>query len=189
MNTNQNYSDYMFNKNDRIGLDQVDNTQQNLQNTRFANHMLSNYFSESITPNEIHFATSQPVMVLNGLTNGNGLNGQIVDYDSMLSIHAKQERPLDKLSLNQRPFVTIPYLGKGSVDPDLESQLLQGETVFEKKSVSTIMDKSFMAYTTYPVDDHMRKHIDTAAHVAEDSALSGWVRGGVPTRVANDEVY
>ena len=189
-NTNQNfYSDYIFNKNDRIGLDRVDNTQQNLQNTRFASHMLSNYFSETISTNEIQFASSQPTMVLNGLTNGNGLNGQIVDYDSMLSIQSKQERPLEKLSLNQRPFVTIPYLGKGSVDPDMESQLLQGESVFEKKGVSTIMDKSFMPYTMYPVNDQMRTHIDTAAHITEDSALDGWVRGGVQTRVVGDEIY
>jgi hypothetical protein len=188
------YSDYYFNQNDRIGADRVDNTQQNLQNTRFANHMLANYFSESITSAEIQFATSQPSMILSGTANGDGLNGQVVDYDSQLLIRTEQSRPLEKLSLNSRPFVTIPYLGRGTCNPDTESQLLQGESVFEKKGVSTIMDKSFMDYTLYPVDDHMRKHMDTAAHVdPEATALDGWngevaqpaqgwVRGGVQTR-------
>ena len=41
----------------------------------------------------------------------------------------------------------------------------------------------------YPVNDQMRTHIDTAAHITEDSALDGWVRGGVQTRVVGDEVY
>lgn len=175
--------DYYFNNNDRIGADKVDNTQQNLQNTRFSNHMLSSYFSESITPNEIRFATSQPTIMMNGLANGDGLNGQIVDYDSELLIRTEQSRPLEKLSLNARPFVTIPYLGRGSCNPDIESQLLQGESVFEKKGVSTIMDKSFMDYSLYPVNDDMQRHMSTAAHIpTEDAALNGWVRGGVQTR-------
>jgi hypothetical protein len=179
------YSDYVFNRNDRIGLDKVDNTQRNLQNTRFTNHMLSNYFSESITPNEINFATSYPTMVISGIANGSGLNGQIVDYDSNLTIKTEQERPLEKLSLNARPFVTIPYLGRGSCNPDLESQLLQGESVFEKKGVSTIMDKSFMPYTMYPVDNNMQQHIKPE-FIVEESALDGWVRGGISTRETGD---
>lgn len=177
---NNQYSDYMFNQTDRIGSDRVDNTQQNLQNTRFSTHMLANYFSDTTSSKDIQFATSYPTMNFSGTVNGNGLNGQVIDYDSLLNIQAEQARPLEKLSLNARPFVSIPYLGRGTCNPDLESQLLQGESVFEKKGVSTIMDKSFMDYTLYPVDDQMR---NTAAHMVEDSALNGWVRGGAQTRV------
>jgi hypothetical protein len=176
--------DYIFNKNDRIGLDQVDNTQRNLQNTRFATHMLSNYFSETIPKNDIAFASNQPTMVLNGVANGQGLNGNIIDYDSLLTIRTDQERPLDKLQLNPRPFVTVPYLGRGSCNPDLESQLLQGESVFEKKGVSTIMDKSFMKYTMYPDMQGSAIH----SNMVEESALDGWVRGGIPTRDINDNI-
>lgn len=182
------YSDYFFNQNDRIGLDRVDNTQQTLQNTRFANHMLANYFNETISAPDLQFASSQPTMVINGVANGAGLNGQIVDYDSQLLIRTEQARPLEKLSLNARPFVTIPYLGRGSSNPDVESQLIQGESTMDKKGVSTIMDKSFLDYSLYPVDDNMRKHMDQASHVTpEDAALNGWVRGGIQTRAMGAE--
>jgi hypothetical protein len=58
--------------------------------------------------------------------------------------------------------------------------LQQGEIVSDKKSVSTIMDKSFMNYSLYPTDDKMQDHVKNAA--VEDSALNGWVRGGAATR-------
>ena len=177
---NNQYSDYMFNQTDRIGSDRVDNTQQNLQNTRFSTHMLANYFSDTTASKDIQFATSYPTMNFSGTVNGNGLNGQVIDYDSLLNIQAEQARPLEKLSLNARPFVSIPYLGRGTCNPDLESQLLQGESVFEKKGVSTIMDKSFLPYSLYMVTPDMDKHVQDPA--IEESTLEGWARGGTNTR-------
>ena len=172
--------DFMFNNMGRIGADRTDSTQKTLQNTRFTNHMLANYFNESITNENIEFVSKQPTMMLNGVANGAGLNGKIVDFDSMLLIKTTQERPLEKLQLMQRPFVTVPYLGRGSCDPDMESQLLQGDCTFEKKGVSTIMDKSFLPYSLYMVTPDMDKHVQDPS--VEESTLDGWVRGGTNTR-------
>ena len=179
-------SDYTFNNLGRIGSDTTDNTQRNLQNTRVANYMLSQFFSESITDSDVKFATQQPTMVLNGMANGNGLSGNLIDYDSLLMIKTEQERPLERIMLMPRPFTTVPYLGRGSCNPDLESQLLQGDSVSDKKSVSTIMDKSFMGYTLYPVDAEMDKKSKDSSHLVEEAALDGWTRGGVPTRDVAD---
>ena len=166
-----------YNNIGRIGYDQVSNTQKQLQNTRLMNHMLSGYFSESLTNDTVQFATQQPTMNLFGLANGTGLNGVIVDSDSALTIGAEQERPLEKLQLMQRPFLTIPYLGKGSVNPDLESQLLQGESIFEKKGIATVMTQSFMPYISNP-----NSCSSDSSFEVEEYALGGWTRGGLPTR-------
>ncbi len=173
-------SNYTFNKFDRITNEVTDTTQHNLQNTKFANYSLSSYFSESITNDNIKFATQQPNINITGTVYGTGLNGDIVDYDSMLNIRNEQERPLEKLSLNQRMFLTIPYLGRGSCDTDAESQLLQGENITDKKSVSTIMDQSFFKYTMKPADDKMTKSV--SEFNIEETALDGWVRGGMASR-------
>ena len=175
-----NYFDYMFNNTGRIGADRTDNTQKTLQNTRFANHMLSSYFNETISSDNIDFASQQPTMMVSGLARGDGLNGKIVDYDSMLLIKTTQDRPLEKLQLMQRPYVTVPYLGRGSCNPDTESQLLQGEGNWDKKSVSTVMDKSFMPYSMYILDNDMETHVKNQK--VEESALEGWVRGGINSR-------
>ena len=173
-------SNYTFNKFDRITNDVTDTTQHNLQNTKFANYSMSSYFAESITNDNIKFATQQPNINITGTVYGTGLNGDIVDYDSMLNIRNEQERPLEKLSLNQRMFLTIPYLGRGSCDTDAESQLLQGENITDKKSISTVMDQSFLKYTMKPVDNKMTKSV--SEFNTEETALDGWVRGGLMSR-------
>jgi len=174
-------SSYMFNNLGRLSADPVDQTQRTVHNTRFANYTLSNYFSNVLSDSHVQFATEQPAIMVSG-TKGVGLSGSGVEVDSALLIQNEQERPLEKLQLAQRPFLSIPYLGKGSCDPVLESQLQQGENSLEKKSVSTIMETSFMGHTLYPTDDYMKEHVKNPSYTVEESALSGWVRGGVASR-------
>lgn len=174
----------MFNSQGRLGADQTDATQQNLQNTRFANYMLSSFFSDSASDAHVMFATQQPAMMSSSTVHGGGLSGAAIDTDSRLTIHQQTERSLGRLQLMQRPFLTVPYLGRGSRDPTLESQLLQGEMVAEKKSVGTVMDKSFMGYTMYPADTVAEGRNNDPRSMVEEAALDGWVRGGAPSRAA-----
>ena len=119
-------SSYSFNNMARLGADSTDQTQRNVSNTRFANYTLSNYFSQTLSDDHVNFAIQQPTMSFTGLANGTGLSGSAVDIDSMLNLKKEDERPLEKIQLFERPFLTIPYLGRGSCDPSLESQLQQG---------------------------------------------------------------
>ena len=88
----------------------------------------------------------------------------------------------------QRPFLTVPYLGRGSVDPALELQMKEGEPMGEKKSVSTVMSQSFMGYTLYPTDNNMEERVSNTQHTVEESAMNGWVRGGADTRYTESEM-
>ena len=174
-------SDFSFFNMGRIGADPVDNTQLNIYNTRFANYTLSNFFSENASDTHVNFATAQPNVMFTGVA-GVGVNSNFVDVDSLIRLNQTKERSLEKLQLNARPFLTVPYLGKGSCNPVLESQLIQGENSNEKKSVSSIMSKSFMEYSLYPTDDKMKEQVDNPAHTIQEMALDGWVRGGMLTR-------
>jgi hypothetical protein len=116
------------------------------------------------------------------MVSGTGIASSVIDVNSMLTLKTEQERPLEKLMLYPRPFLTVPYLGRGSCDPTLESQLQQGEIVSDKKSVSTIMEKSFSNYSMYPTDTHMEERVKNPAFVVQEAALDGWVRGGQSTR-------
>jgi hypothetical protein len=178
-------SNYTFNSFNRISNDTTDDTQQNIQNTKFANYSTSTYFSDSITSDNLKFATQQPNVMINGTTYGTGLNGDIVEFDSLLNIKKEQDRPLDKLSLNQRMFLTVPYLGRGSCDTDAESQLLQGENITDKKSVSTVMDKNFFEYSMQPKDSKMVQSVNEFK--VEETALDGWVRGGMTSRMLMEQ--
>ena len=182
-------SPYLFNNTDRIGSDNSDQTQNNLHNTRYANHSLASFFSENTTSQHVNFAVQQPTMMFSGTSHGNGLSGSVVDHESSLLIKSEQTIPFEKLQLFQRPFASVPYLGRGSCDPALESQLQHGEVVAGKKSVSTIMDKSFSQYQLYPTDDKMEERVKDASYTVEEAALDGWVRGGKSTReMSNDDI-
>ena len=122
-------SPYTFNNTGRIGADSTDQSQRNTTNTHYANYMLTDHFSSTLSDNHVKFAMQQPTMNFNGLANGNGIHNSAVDKESMLKIKTTEERPLEKLQLFSRPFITVPYLGRGSCDPTMESRLQQGEPV------------------------------------------------------------
>lgn len=175
-------NNYTFNNLGRIGSDLVHKSQDAIHNTRFANHMLADFNSQTISDGHIRFSSQFPTMNVNGTAHGSGLSGTIIDNSSELSHNVVQDRPLEKLQLNPRPFLTVPYLGKGSVDPVLESQLMQGENSNEKKSISTIMESSFSDLSTQPVTNKMKDRVTNSKYNVEEAALDGWVRGGAPTR-------
>lgn len=170
---------YQFNKVDRIGTDLTDSTQQNVQNTRFANYSLTTYFSDTISKDNMQFISTQPTMNMGGTVYGNGINGQLIDNDSQLIIKKIQDRALEKMSLNPRLFLTIPYLGRGSCDTTKESQLLQGLHVTDKKSTVIESDNNFSKYILHP-DEEMSEKV--AQYSVQESILPEWLRGGMNSR-------
>ena len=75
-------TDYLFNNLGRIGNDKIDESQKTVHNTRFANHMLSDYFSDNLSDKHVNFATKQPSVQFSGLAHGNGLSGLVIDANS-----------------------------------------------------------------------------------------------------------
>jgi hypothetical protein len=174
---------YTFNGASRIGNDNTDKSQKTIMNTRFNNYMLSAYFSDSHSNDHVQFATNQPAMMFTGLSGASaGINALTVDVDSKLNIHKENGRALEKLTLQQRPFLTVPYLGRGSCDTVLESQLKQGDIITNKKSVSTITEQSFANKQMYPLIDSIKDTITNPKYLVQEAALDGWVRGGSATR-------
>lgn len=181
-----NTSNYLFNSMGRIGADMTDETAQNLYNMRFGNYSIANYFSDSTSGSQIQFATLQPNVMINARS---GVASGAIDYHSYLLTKTETERPLEKLQLNQRPFLTVPYLGRGSGDPTLESQLLQGEMVMDKKSVATVSETPYIDYSTYPMMDDLKSRIGNPVYSVQEAAMDGWVRGGVSAREYSDTQF
>ena len=44
------------------------------------------------------------------------------------------------------------------------------------------MDKTFIDYSEYPLDEKVKSRINNPANSIEELAFDGWTRGGVPTR-------
>jgi hypothetical protein len=170
----------MFNNSGRFDADPIDNTRKNMDNIRYSHYVLGGYGSV-FTADHVKFATQQPALIPNGTAHGSGINGQLVDSESILTIKSQSERPLEKLQLMQRPFITVPYLGRGMADIDIESRLIHGENTIEMKSVSSNSEQMTADYAYYPTDEHMKKFVSNPKYTVEEAALDGWVRGGANT--------
>lgn len=171
--------DYTFNNMGRIDNDPVDKTQQNLSNLRYANY--TTFSLGNFADSHMKFAMQQPGFVPNGLSFGSGISGSVVDAESILKLKTKEERPYEKLQLLQRPYATVPFLGRGFSNPVLESQLQHGEMIRGRPSVSTVTEQSFLNYSMHPVDDQMQLHVKDTSFTIEESANKDWVRGGANT--------
>ena len=111
-----------------------------------------------------------------------GSGGCVVDQNSQLLIGSVQTHPKCKIDLFQRPFATVPYLGRGSVDPILESQIQQGELLTNRRSVNKLAEKSYIKYQNTPLLPSVKDRVTNPAYSVEGVASEGWVRGGVPSR-------
>ena len=182
-------SGYTFSQMARIGSDFTDKSQQTVQNGKQLNECLYNHFSTVNPRGYVDFASSNYGLLVNNVQGGTGLDGTVVDDESQLWLKVGQQRPIEKLQLMQRTFLTVPYLGRGSCDPTIESQLIQGETVRGKKSVSTIMEKSFIDPRTYPLEKGLVERVQDGSQVIQELAMDGWVRGGSNTRESGEKYF
>lgn len=173
--------DFVFNNISRIGADDYNFTQENVMNRSHLGYSTTN-FSELNDNKAINLASSHPTMNLKGGFQVSP-NGGNIDENGEL-INSKLTNLNFKISLQERTFKTVPYLGRGNVDVGLENDLRKGDTLREKKSVVKINESCQVNVDKYPMQKKTKSKL-SSKHIIEESAAKGWVRGGLPSR----EIY
>lgn len=177
-----NVSTYTFDNMARIGNDNCCIDQKSIQNVASCNYTLQNYFAtDCLMKKPIEMATTQAGIFYNGGYNV-GAGGCNIDESSKLQIGTIQTHPKCRIDLFQRPFATVPYLGRGSVNPVMEAQIQQGETNINKRSVNNLSEKSYIRYHQTPLLPAIQEKFTNPANSVEGVASPGWIRGGVPSR-------
>lgn len=121
--------------------------------------------------------------------NGHDINPKAVDKSSTLRIGATRKFPKCPQQLFTRPYLTVPYMGRGPGNMDLESQLAPGETTKIKRSVNTLSGVTIPHYFT-PMIPHLQYNVQNPQHLVQEHVDESWVRGGKNTRlVIRDEDY
>jgi hypothetical protein len=179
-----NVVDYVFDNMSRLGNDVAENTQRNQLNVKHANYHLKNHNNlDCAMTNPIEFATKQPNVFFKG-SNQIGPNGCNIDDHSKLTILSTQTTPKCRISLYPRPYLTVPYLGKGIFNLDAETNLQQGENNRVKKSVLAASEICYMDQKTYPMMNSIQDTVTNPNNLIENDAADGWIRGGLPSRDA-----
>jgi hypothetical protein len=171
---------YTFDSVSRIGNDNTAIDQRNIQNVNNANHALENFYPVCPMNKAMDFALNQPNVFYKGAHEG-GIKGCTIEQNNELK-YTHISRPACKLSLTPRPFLTVPYLGKGLGDIDAEFQLRTGSNDLNKKSVNPTMEQNFSEQHNYPLIDSLQNYVSNSAYTIEDDAMKGWQRGGTSAR-------
>jgi hypothetical protein len=176
----------------RIGDDSDYVSQKNVQDKSYSNYLLQNFYSEDCSMRKtIDFATKNVALnfcAAGGTGNQCGMNGCHVDDNSKLLLGSLQTHPKCKYALSHRPFLTVPYLGKGPYDPNVESMLQQTDTFSNnKKSVNGLSEVSYASLTQVPLIPSIKNTITNPQYLVEGAASSSWQRGGQSTRKQNIE--
>lgn len=175
-------SKYTFENMSRIGNDSANLDQRTIQSVNNCNYILENFFlSDCSMKSPINLATSQPGVNYKGGHNISA-GGCNIDDNSKLTIGTIQTNPKCRIDLFHRPFATVPYLGRGSVDPILESQIQQGEMVADKRIITRLSEKNYLEYSNIPLQEHIKSRVTDPAYCVEGIASQGWIRGGIPSR-------
>ncbi len=113
---------------------------------------------------------------------GFGFNNGKIDDDSKLRTNQVQEgRQKCPLHVQSRPFATVPYMGRGRLNPDVESGLIYSEFARVERPCGTVTE-TFLDGQFVPLVPHLAKHIQNPANLIPEDASQGWLRGGIPSR-------
>jgi len=143
------------------------------------NYGVTNLFQcECLIPDVVKSATDN---VCVPFTNGYDVAACVVDDSSKLRIGLQKRFPKCNQQLFERPYKTVPYMGKGYLKVDEDSELKFAEDTKIKKSSNTLSGISIGNYFT-PLLGYLSENVQNPIHLIQESVDPSWVRSGVPSR-------
>tara|TARA_A100001011_G_C14168363_1_gene781332 strand:+ start:487 stop:1128 length:642 start_codon:yes stop_codon:yes gene_type:complete len=89
-----------------------------------------------------------------------------------------------------RPFLTIPYLGKGEHNVDSETNLLSGDNSRNTKTCNNLSGLDMTNYHMVPLVKNIKDNIQNPIHYIPEMNEACWPRGGLDTnQFVLDEDY
>jgi len=108
------------------------------------------------------------------------IDGCNIDKDSNLR-NAKNLTNLRFINqLYERPYLTVPYMGRGIGNKKLETVLVPGEDTYQAKPCNNLSGLDTTHFNMYPLLPNIKDNIQNKKHLIEEE--NGWVRSGAPSR-------
>lgn len=145
------------------------------------NYILSNLNDcECLMPNTIKNATDNISMPFK---NGVGTEAPcVVDEGSRLRVGLHKKFPRCNMQLFPRSYLTVPYMGRGYLKPDEESELIFAEDTKVKRSCNSLSGISIPQQYTCLID-HIAYNVQNEQHIVQEAVEPSWRRGGNDTRL------
>lgn len=147
--------------------------------TKPGNYRIKNYRSINCSKNSdiLEKSITQP-MVLH--KDGYGVSACKIDIDS----HFKNSHNLTNLNninqLYERPYLTIPYMGRGIGDICNETKMKPGESTMQKRPCNNLSGINIDRFE--PQISCIQQNIQNNIHIIPEDNDTSWVRGGLDSR-------
>lgn len=126
-------------------------------------------------------AMEQPSVIFRDGYGAGGMDGCKIDTDSLMKNGTIMTNPGCRQQLFSRPYLTVPYMGRGSGDSCVESPLQTGEDTFQRRECNTLSEVTLHNQFT-PLLPCLKDNIQDARHLIQEDSKKDWVRGGLPSR-------
>ena len=136
-------SDFTFNKMTNINDDNCAINQINRENAQASNYMVQNYYPSCPMTKAIDFALQQPNLFYNG-SHQVGINGCNIQDNSKLK-YTPISKPPCKIIFSTTIYNSSIFR-KGPQNVNLESQLRDGELIYNSKSTNPSSEVSYINY-------------------------------------------
>jgi hypothetical protein len=114
-------------------------------------------------------------------SNGYDISPDVIDTSSEMRMGLRKKYPRCRQQIFTRPYLTVPYAGRGPGNIDLETQLQYSESTGSSRSCNTLSGYSSDHYYM-PLIDHMAANVQNVDHIIQESADPSWSRSGTQTR-------
>ena len=142
------------------------------------------YDCECLIPDVMKNATDNVCLPF---TNGYDVAPCVVDDSSKMRWGLQKKYPKCPQQLFERPYKTIPYMGRGVLMVDQDSELKFAEDTATKKSNNTLSGVSVPNFFT-PLLGYLEHNVQNTQHIIEEE--HGWVRSGANSRnIVKDQDY
>jgi hypothetical protein len=112
---------------------------------------------------------------------GFGGNNKSIDAESVLKNQPEFKVNRCNTRAQARPFLSVPYMGGGRGNPDVESSLIQSEVSRMGKACDTVTE-TFLPQQFTPLVPSLQQTIQNPNNLIPEVAAPGWIRGGLPSR-------
>jgi|UniRef100_A0A6C0IE00 hypothetical protein len=140
-----------------------------------------NYTTTNLVPDarSVNPLASQSLMLFP--REGFGFNNNFIDSDSVLRNQPEFKNNKCNIRQQARPFLSVPYMGGGRGNAEVETFLLHAEQVRQGKECGTVSEQQFDGIFT-PMIPLVKDNIQNPKNLIPEVASPGWIRGGLPSR-------
>lgn len=168
---------------DLTGLndDKCFQTETTEQSISASDYMLTNFHScDKNFSNVLTRSTENQGIVI---SDGYDINKKSVAESSKLRVGEYKSRPKHTQQLFTRPYLGVPYMGRGSGNVAVESVLLSSAITNRNHSVSSKENQErTLNNSLVPLVKNLNDNVQNPSNLVEEKVDPKWIRGGVPSR-------